>query len=259
MKVVLVDTESKSGLSWWCSFSGTWHLVSSPVAAVKFTINNQLPLNHESKHSTYLVLVVAVENILVSALALISPLSPLEVLEGKQSDTAQSVKIPNATQGKKSNIFSHKWQLQIFTTISPPWHHHPIAKLIAIYALCESRCSDLLCSVFSVSMPWLKFVSQIKPDLRRFARNQKKLQEINLLKGSYDSFHFCGSVKYVCNPIQSSEHTDYLISYTCKMQRLQYEWSDLHYILLLHFNGCSELSFPFFQEYGHHNTHRATK
>ena len=95
-----------------------------------------------------------VENILVSALALISPLSPLEVLEGKQSDTVQSVKIPNvastslatflcsldveilddnlvvqltttvrhslATQGKKSNIFSHKWQLQIFTTISPP-------------------------------------------------------------------------------------------------------------------------------------------
>lgn len=75
--------------------------------------NNQPPLNHESKHSTYLVLVLAVENILVSALALISPLSPLEVLEGKQSDTAQSAKIPNATQGKKSNIFSHKWQLQI--------------------------------------------------------------------------------------------------------------------------------------------------
>ena len=38
---------------------------------------------------------MAVENILVSALALISPLSPLEVLEGKQSDTVQSVKIPN--------------------------------------------------------------------------------------------------------------------------------------------------------------------
>ena len=71
--------------------------MSSPVAAVKFTINSQPPLNHESKHTTYLVLVlfVAVENILVSALALISPLSPLEVLEGKQSDTVQSVKIPN--------------------------------------------------------------------------------------------------------------------------------------------------------------------
>ena len=62
---------------------------SSPVAAVKFTINNQPPLNHESKHIRYLILVVAVENILISALALIFPLSPLEVLEGKQSDTAQ--------------------------------------------------------------------------------------------------------------------------------------------------------------------------